>query len=77
MYIKKKLFIWKFDRAIYDALYKSYKYLTPELFNDGDVTENIFAAHKEDLKNYQAEKKQIIKFQFNIRTNKLHWSNWW
>ena len=46
-----------FVRAIYDALYKSYKYLTPELWNVGDVTENIFAVHKDDLKNYKAEKK--------------------
>jgi len=42
-----------FVRAIYDALYKSYKYLTPELWNVGDIRENIFAANNEDLKNYK------------------------
>ena len=42
-----------FVRAIYDALYKSYKYLTPELWNGGDIRENIFAANNEDLKNYK------------------------
>ena len=44
-----------FVRAIYDALYKSYKYLTPELWNVGDIRENIFAANNDKLKNYKSE----------------------
>ena len=46
-----------FVRAIYDALYKSYKYLTPDLWNVGDIRENIFSANSESLKNYVREKK--------------------
>jgi small subunit ribosomal protein S2e len=42
-----------FVRAIYDALYKSYKYLTPELWNAADVRENIFAENNEKIKNYK------------------------
>lgn len=43
-----------FVRAIYDALYKSYKYLTPELWNVGNITENIFVTCNEKLKAYKA-----------------------
>ena len=42
-----------FVRAIYDALYKSYKYLTPDLWNVADVRENIFAENNEKIKNYK------------------------
>ena len=46
-----------FVRAIYDALYKSYKYLTPELWNVGGITENIFVTCNEKLKTYKANSK--------------------
>ena len=39
-----------FVRAIYDALYKSYKYLTPDLWNLGEIKENIFVQNSEFLK---------------------------
>jgi len=42
-----------FVRAIYDALYKSYKYLTPDLWNRGRISENIFSKYSEELKNYK------------------------
>lgn len=45
-----------FVRAIYDALYKTYKFLTPELWNIGTIQPNIFAANGEKLKNYKEEK---------------------
>jgi small subunit ribosomal protein S2e len=50
-----------FVRAIYDALYKSYKYLSPELWNKGDIKKNIFADNIEKLKEYkykELEKKE-------------------
>ena len=43
-----------FVRAIYDALYKTYKYLTPDLWNVGEIKEHIFAENNEKLKNYKA-----------------------
>ena len=46
-----------FVRAIYDALYKSYKYLTPELWNVGGITENIFVTCNDKLKTYKANSK--------------------
>lgn len=46
-----------FVRAIYDALYKSYKYLTPELWNVGGITENIFVTCNDKLKAYKASSK--------------------
>ncbi len=42
-----------FVRAIYDALYKSYKYLTPDLWNVGDIRENVFASCNDKLKTYK------------------------
>jgi len=42
-----------FVRAIYDALYKSYKYLTPDLWNRGRISENMFSKFSEELKNYK------------------------
>ena len=39
-----------FVRAAYDALYKTYKYLTPDLWTVGKVTENLFTAHHADIK---------------------------
>ena len=42
-----------FVRAIYDALYKSYKYLTPDLWNRGRISENVFSKYSEELKNYK------------------------
>ena len=44
-----------FVRAIYDALFKSYKYLTPELWNVGDIRPNLFDENVEKLKSYKAE----------------------
>ena len=44
-----------FVRAIYDALYKSYKYLTPDLWNRGRISENVFSKYSEDLKNYKSK----------------------
>ena len=45
-----------FVRAIYDALYKSYKYLSPELWNlASNSSENIFVANSDKLKNYKVE----------------------
>ena len=52
-----------FVRAIYDALYKSYKYLTPDLWNVGDIRENVFASCNDKLKTYKdtpPEKKNPI-----------------
>ena len=49
-----------FVRAIYDALYKSYKYLSPELWNlASNSGENIFVTYNKDLKQYKdnSEKK--------------------
>ena len=44
-----------FVRAIYDALYKSYKYLSPELWNlSSNNGENIFVKYNENLKQYKA-----------------------
>jgi small subunit ribosomal protein S2e len=43
-----------FLRAIFDALYKTYCYLTPNLWNIGRVERNLFVEHHETLK-----KKQI------------------
>lgn len=42
-----------FVRAVYDALYKTYKYLSPDLWNVGTLRENIFALYSDDLKNYK------------------------
>ena len=47
-----------FVRAIYDALYKSYKYLSPELWNLASNSENIFVTFNDDLKNYKGKKKK-------------------
>jgi small subunit ribosomal protein S2e len=47
-----------FVRAIYDALYKSYKYLSPELWNlASNSGENIFVTYNNDLKAYKAQEK--------------------
>ena len=44
-----------FVRAIYDALYKSYKYLSPELWNLANSSnENIFVTYNSNLKEYKA-----------------------
>jgi small subunit ribosomal protein S2e len=45
-----------FVRAIYDALYKSYKYLTPDLWYEGTITENLFSLFSEKLKEYKNNK---------------------
>jgi len=34
-----------FVRAAYDALYKSYCYLTPDLWSVGTIDENLFVSH--------------------------------
>ena len=48
-----------FVRAIYDALYKSYKYLSPELWNlASNSGENIFVTYNNDLKAYNAPEKK-------------------
>ena len=48
-----------FVRAICDALYKSYKYLSPELWNlSSNSGENIFVTFNEDLKKYKEEEKK-------------------
>ena len=48
-----------FVRAIYDALYKSYKYLSPELWNlSSNSGENIFVTYNNDLKAYKAQEKK-------------------
>ena len=44
-----------FVRAIYDALYKSYKYLSPELWNINSNEENIYVTHNEQIKQYKAD----------------------
>ena len=45
-----------FVRAIYDALYKSYKYLSPELWNiSSNNSENIFVTYNAQLKAYKEE----------------------
>ena len=45
-----------FVRAIYDALYKSYKYLSPELWNlSSNTSENIFVTYNAQLKAYKEE----------------------
>ena len=47
-----------FVRAIYDALYKSYKYLSPELWNlSSNNGENIFVTYNDQLKAYKADPK--------------------
>ena len=47
-----------FVRAIYDALYKSYKYLSPELWNlASNSGENIFVTYNDQLKAYKADPK--------------------
>ena len=45
-----------FVRAIYDALYKTYKYLTPELWNLGEIKPNLFAANIDNIKAYKEKK---------------------
>lgn len=47
-----------FARAIFDALYKSYKFLSPDLWNIGDVNLNLFAKYNDDLKNYKNAKAE-------------------
>ena len=47
-----------FVRAIYDALYKSYKYLSPELWNLSSTNENIFVTFNEQLKQYKADSQE-------------------
>ncbi len=47
-----------FVRAIFDALYKSYKYLTPDLWNIGTLRQNLYAAYNDDLKNYKNTKTE-------------------
>lgn len=42
-----------FVRAIYDALYKTYKFLTPELWNVGKLSENVFALYSDKLRDYK------------------------
>ena len=44
-----------FVRAIYDALYKSYKYLSPELWHLNSNEENIFVTNNEALKQYKVD----------------------
>ena len=46
-----------FVRAVYDALSKTYRYLTPDLWTVGRVTEDIFTKNHEQLKNYQNKDK--------------------
>ena len=48
-----------FVRSVYDALYKTYRYLTPDLWTVGRVTENIFTQNHEQLKNYQTKDNKI------------------
>ena len=48
-----------FVRSVYDALYKTYRYLTPDLWTVGRVTENIFTKNHEQLKNYQTKDNKI------------------
>ena len=49
-----------FVRAIYDALYKSYKYLSPELWNiASNNSENIFVTFNAQLKAYKVEHPKI------------------
>ena len=50
-----------FVRAIYDALYKSFKYLTPDLWSIGEIKENIFAENNEGLKNYKLTENEKNK----------------
>ena len=45
-----------FVRAAYDALYKTYKYLTPDLWTVGKVADNLFIKNHEVLKNYGKDK---------------------
>ena len=52
-----------FVRAIYDALYKSYKYLTPDLWNMGRISENVFSKLSEDLKNYKTKPEYYNRYQ--------------
>ena len=47
-----------FVRAIYDALYKTYKYLTPELWNLGEIKPNLFAANIDNIKAYKEKKSK-------------------
>lgn len=46
-----------FVRAVYSALYNTYKYLTPDLWHVGIVTENIFTKEHEYLHNKKYEKR--------------------
>ncbi len=39
-----------FVRAAYDALYKTYCYLTPDLWNIGSIEKNLFVEHHDKLK---------------------------
>ena len=48
-----------FVRAIYDALYKSYKYLSPELWSKGKVQKNIFAENHKDLEEYKKGRNKV------------------
>lgn len=45
-----------FVRAIYDALYKSYKYLSPELWHLSSSSENLFVTYNQNLKDYKVDK---------------------
>ena len=47
-----------FVRAIYDALYKTYKYLSPELWHNGSISENILQANSENIKNFKINGKK-------------------
>jgi small subunit ribosomal protein S2e len=38
-----------FVRAAYDALYKTYRYLTPDLWNIGQIETNLFIKHSDKL----------------------------
>jgi small subunit ribosomal protein S2e len=37
-------------RAVFDALYKTYCYLTPDLWNIGSIEQNIYSAHHMELR---------------------------
>lgn len=45
-----------FVRAVYDALFRTYGFLTPNLWNVGTVQENIFTREHEFLHNKKNEK---------------------
>lgn len=42
-----------FARAAYDALFKTYNYLTPDLWKTNIIAENIFTQNSDQLRNYQ------------------------